>query len=166
MPAQTSFAGSSRSGSLFPANGSLPVIECPKHPDRKLVLLTANTERNRGKKFYRCMKGYKTDDACHFFIWEDKYYEYLVDNGFLEDAFLETNTVRSEPVQAPVQASVATNLEMQLRQDVAELKATVRMLERNIAEMQSTINSLKSDKTLLYAMGLVLAAVLVAAMLK
>ncbi|TVU00538.1 hypothetical protein EJB05_54001 [Eragrostis curvula] len=157
-----SSAGSSRSSSLFPANGSLPVIECPNHPDRKLVLLTANTERNRGKKFYRCMKGYRTDNACDFFIWEDKYYQYLVDNGFLEDAFLETPTVRSEPVQA----SVATNLDMQLRQDVAELKATVRMLERNIAEMQTTINRLKSDKTLLCAMGIVLAAVLVAAMLK
>ncbi|TVU02370.1 hypothetical protein EJB05_52155, partial [Eragrostis curvula] len=171
-----SSAGSSQSGSLVPATGSLPVIECPSHPDRKLVLLTATTEKNRGRRFYRCMKGYRTENACDFFIWEDKYYKYLVDNGFLDDAFLDTTAIdRSKQVQA----SLPTDVMMQGRQDVAELKGTVRLLEKNladmqgtvrlleknVAEMQGTISTLKADKMILCAMAIVLAAVLIVAML-
>ncbi|XP_062182133.1 uncharacterized protein LOC133886445 [Phragmites australis] len=57
----------------------------PSSPYRRVMVLTANIGENREKKFYRCLKGYKSPSACMFFKWEDEYKKYLIENGFLEE---------------------------------------------------------------------------------
>ncbi|XP_015696650.1 uncharacterized protein LOC107304975 [Oryza brachyantha] len=88
----TSASGSTsqgRTSSPFPVSSipidDLPLIDCPDHPERKLVLFTANTEKNRGRNFFRCMKNARRADAYDRFFWENEYYTYLVNNGFLHE---------------------------------------------------------------------------------
>ncbi|KAL6842254.1 hypothetical protein ACP4OV_027902 [Aristida adscensionis] len=49
-----------RSDGQMECGGSQPVLRCPDHPHRRVALLTSKTHRNKGRRFYRCMHGYKT----------------------------------------------------------------------------------------------------------
>ncbi|TVU17302.1 hypothetical protein EJB05_33324, partial [Eragrostis curvula] len=104
---------------------SLPVIDCPHHPGCKLQLLTARTPANWNRRFYRCMKDAMLPTACNFFIWEDKYLAYLIDNGFLEDVDLGPGG-SSEMLMAMFESNEKIRLLQcdvdELRQEISELK--------------------------------------------
>ncbi|TVU27736.1 hypothetical protein EJB05_19233, partial [Eragrostis curvula] len=103
----------------------LPLIECPYHPDETVVRLIADTPQNRGKVFYRCMKNARTPEACTFFKWKNKYIEYLVDGGFLE-----------EP-EEPMPAAVANTDDV--RGTIVELTCAVGELKGAVSELQQAV---------------------------
>ncbi|TVU30319.1 hypothetical protein EJB05_21933, partial [Eragrostis curvula] len=92
----------------------LPLIECPYHPDETVVRLIADTPQNRGKVFYRCMKNAR-----------NKYIEYLVDGGFLE-----------EP-EEPMPAAVANTDDV--RGTIVELTCAVGELKGAVSELQQAV---------------------------
>ncbi|TVU32708.1 hypothetical protein EJB05_24456, partial [Eragrostis curvula] len=111
----------------------VPVIECPWHADSKLVLLTADTDRNRGRKFFRCMKNARMPNACTFFKWEDEYYKYLVDNGFMDPYFQEIAPAAVERRLQPVDEAGLQNV-------VHELQGKVVKMEADIDELKRVVN--------------------------
>ncbi|KAL6884675.1 hypothetical protein ACP4OV_010611 [Aristida adscensionis] len=122
-----------RSGGQMECGGSQPVLRCPDHPHRRVALLTSKTDRNIGRRFYRCIHGYKRRDACSFFLWEDKLDEYLLQIG-QHDGYTSSscNESSGQPEEKAPQERIAM-----LDGTVFELRGAIEEINNNVVEIRA-----------------------------
>ncbi|KAL6875756.1 hypothetical protein ACP4OV_013269 [Aristida adscensionis] len=105
------------------------------------------------------MSGYKTAVACDFFIWADKYFDFLVEKGYIQAkgkteaagvqvGFAEELVRMNDRVSGITNKLAAMNTRAaEFGEELAEMNVRVNQLERNMLSPHTDMARLRMEAT-------------------
>ncbi|RLN33931.1 hypothetical protein C2845_PM03G30680 [Panicum miliaceum] len=114
---------------------NLPLIICSKCKDLRIVAFTCKWTKNRGKRFFKCPRYNELEEKrCGFYMFQDKYKQYLKCNASLEygRTVLEMDSVRE--VEGIEQVKVGLH---DVRDEILKMKLEIVDLKNEERKMKS-----------------------------